>query len=85
MWLKSCTLTLLIVYPVFLAAGVWFYRYMQKTKPQPFPAGDKRNNLVRIWRFSLYILLLPLGVTLALAILGSFDPLFHFIANFRSH
>jgi hypothetical protein len=82
--MKSCIVTLLIVYPIFLSSGIWFYRHIQKTKPHPFPAGDRRNNSVWFLRFALYILLLPLGATLALAILGTLDPVFHLIVNLRA-
>ncbi len=83
MWIKSCIVTLMIAYPVFLAFGIWFYRYTQKIKPLPFPADDRRNRTVGPLRFTLYVVLLPVEVTIALAILGWLDPLFHFIKNIR--
>jgi len=80
MSIPACILTLLLVYPVFLGAGIWFYRYMQKTRPQPMPPGDPRNKLVRLWRLAVHVVLLPLGATGSLAVLGWLDSLFYFIS-----
>ena len=77
--LPACIVTLLIVYPAFLAAGILFYRHMQKTRPRPFPEGDPRNRIVRWWRLVVHAGLLPPGATLSLAALGWLDPLFFFI------
>jgi hypothetical protein len=83
MTLKSCILTLFIVYPVFGALGYWFHRYIQRTRPNPLPPGDPRIKILRHLRFALYVILLPLGATLSLAILGALDPLFHVIVALR--
>jgi hypothetical protein len=83
MTLRSCILTLLIVWPVLEALGIWFYRHMQKTKPNPLPESDPRAKYVKQFRFLLYVVLMPLGVTLALALVGALDPLFHLIKAMR--
>jgi hypothetical protein len=83
MGLRSCVLTLLIVYPAFVLAGYRFYRHMQKTRPDPLPPGDPRARLVKPLRFLLYVALLPLGLTLSLAILGWLDPLYHLVRAVR--
>jgi hypothetical protein len=80
MALRSCILTLLVVYPVMEAAGVaWFMRMVRK-HPHKDPAGNRR---VTVLRFLLYVVLLPLGVTIAMAILGWLDPLFFMIRAWR--
>jgi len=81
MSLPACIITLLVVYPCFLAAGYWFYRTMQKRKPTPFPAGDVRNKMIRPWRIAVHVVLLPLAATLSLAVLGGLDPLFFAIRS----
>lgn len=78
---RACVITLLIVYALCLAAGVAFYRYMQKTKPQPCPPGDIRNQYVKQWRFVVHVILLPLAVTLSLGVMGVLDPFFHIVAR----
>ncbi len=83
MYLRSCIITLLVVYPVFLATGIVFYRHIQKTRPNPLPPSNPRARFVRPWRFAMYIVLLPLAVTLSLAALGWLDPLFHLIQALR--
>lgn len=83
MHLRSCIITILIVWPVLEAAGYWFYRHMQKTQPSPLPAGDPRAPHVGKFRFLIFVVLMPLVVTLSLAILGALDPLFHLIQRLR--
>lgn len=74
--LRPCIITLLIVYPVFLAAGVWLFRYMVRTRPH---RDVRRNKSFTILRFLIYVVLSPLGCVLALAILGWLDPLYHLV------
>ena len=81
MTLSACIITLLIVYPLFLAAGMWFFRYIQKTKPNPLRANDMRTRFVKPWRFVMFVVLLPLALTGALAALGWLDPLFYLVAS----
>lgn len=82
MTLSACIITLLVVYPLFLAAGVWFFRYIQKTRPNPLCANDVRTRFVKPWRFVMFVVLLPLALTGALAVLGWLDPLFYLVASF---
>jgi hypothetical protein len=81
--LRSCILTLLIVWPVLEALGVWFYQYIQKTRPQPLPENDPRSKYVKHFRFLLYVVLMPFGVTLALALIGALDPIYHLVRAMR--
>lgn len=83
MHLRSCIVTILIVWPLLEAAGYWFYRHMQKTQPNPLTAEDPRAPHVKKFRFVVFVVLMPLGVTLSLAILGALDPLFHLIQHSR--
>ena len=83
MHLRSCVITLLVVYPVFLTAGFLFYRYLQKTKPSPLPPGHPRARFVKPWRFVMFVILLPLAAMLSFAVFGWLDPLFHAIQHWR--
>ncbi len=78
--LRACVITLLIVYPAFLAAGVWFFRYIVKNKPH---ADAKRNKLLTVLRFFLFVVLVPAGAVLSIAVLGWLDPLFYLAAAGR--
>jgi hypothetical protein len=81
MHIRPCILTLMIVYPLFLAAGVWFYRHLQKTAPRPLPDSDPRSKFIKPWRITVFVVLVPLATTLSLAVLGWLDPLFYKIAS----
>lgn len=81
MSLSACIVTLLVVYPVFVIAGYAFYRYVQRKSPVPYREGDPRNRIIRPMRFAMHVLILPLGATLSLAILGLLDPLFFLIRS----
>jgi hypothetical protein len=48
--------------------GFWFYRFTQKKWPFPPSEGDVRWRFVRPWRFAVYVLLMPVALTCALAI-----------------
>lgn len=78
MALRPCIITLLIVYPFFLAAGVYFFRHITRARPHP-DAG--RNAQLKALRFMLYVVLMPVGSLLALAVLGVLDPLYHVIRS----
>jgi hypothetical protein len=76
LYLKPCILTLLLVYPFFLLAGVACFRYCKRHYPHKDP---KRNELLTFLRFALYVVLMPLGALLAAAILGWLDPVYHLV------
>jgi hypothetical protein len=77
--LRPCIITLIIVYPVLLAAGIWFFRKIVKSKPHKDP---ERNRLLTALRFMMYVVLAPIGIISALAILGWLDPLFFLVRGF---
>lgn len=74
--LRPCLITLIIVYPIFLMAGIAFFRHVVKNKPHADPA---RNRSLAALRFMLFVVLLPLGALLSMAVLGWLDPLFHLV------
>ena len=76
--LRPCIATLVIVYPVFLVAGVFLFRAMVRKYPHK---DQKRNRHLTVLRFLLYIVLMPLGVVLAIGILGWLDPLFFLVRS----
>lgn len=80
--MAACILTLLVFYPITIAAGYGFYRYIQKSKPNPIAQTDPRYRFIRPWRFVMFVVLLPLALTGSLAVLGILDPLFYLIASF---
>ncbi len=77
--LSSCIITLIIVYPVFLIAGILFFQKIIKSSPHK---DYKRNRQLTILRFLLYVVLLPIGTVSALAVLGWLDPLFFLVRGF---
>lgn len=81
MSLPACIVTLFVIYPVLAIAGYAFYRFAQRRHPAPYREGDVRNRLIRPLRFTMYVVLLPLGATLSLAILGLLDPVFFLIRD----
>jgi len=80
MSLRSCIVTLMVVYPVVEAAGVGFFLWVAKTRPHKNAA---RNRRLTVLRFLLYVVLMPVGVTIAMGVLGWLDPLFHLIGALR--
>ena len=74
--LRPCIITLIIVYPAFLLAGILFFRAIVKNSPHK---DHNRNKLLTKLRFLLYIVLLPVGAVAAIAILGWLDPLFFLV------
>ena len=68
MYIRKCTWFFLILWLLFLAVGLWFYRFTNRKWPQPMPEGDVRNRFVKPWRFVVYILLMPVALTCTLAV-----------------
>lgn len=77
--LRPCVLTLLIVYPPFLAAGIFFFRHVVRRHPHPDAA---RNKALKIVRFLMFAVCVPLGAVLSLAVLGWLDPLYNIVRGF---
>ena len=76
--MRPCIETILIVYPFFVMAGMSFFRAVTKKSPHK---DAKRNRALIALRFMLYVILLPLGAVLSLAVMGFLDPLFFLIKN----
>ena len=74
--LRPCVITLLLVYPVFLIAGLLFFQHLIRNHPHK-DAG--RNKLLTPLRFALFVLLIPVATVLALATLGWLDPLYFMV------
>lgn len=68
MFVRKCILFLFFIWLIFLAAGWRFFRFTQKRCPDPFPKSDIRHRFVKPWRFTVYVLLLPVALTCAVAI-----------------
>lgn len=77
--LRPCVLTLLIVYPPFLAAGYFFFRHVVRRHPHPNAARDKQ---LRLLRFMMFVICVPLGAVLSMAVLGWLDPLYNIVRKF---
>lgn len=78
--LRACVCTLLIVYPLFLLAGVMVYRWVikQPLSPKLHPMQVK---LLKPLRFLIFVVLMPLAITMALGVAGALDPLFFWIRD----
>lgn len=65
MALKICIIFLAGLYLAFLGLGVWFFKKTARLKPFKWKHCNKAINALR---FMMYVVLIPIGLTCALAL-----------------